>query len=122
MKKLSPEKKLEIYQEFLQSDNKSAVARKYGIDRSYLYDIVKNCNKGLLDYLEQQKIGRKDADMPATITAAVEKIRELESHNLDLEKEKEELWVRNEFLELRLSWAEQNEKNHHLKKTKKSKP
>lgn len=121
MKKLSPEQKLEIYQEFLHSDNKSAVARKYGIDRSYLYDIVKNSNKGLLQYFEQQKIGRKDVDMPATLTEAVEKIKELESHNLEIEKEKEELWVKNEFLELRLSFAEERQKNRHLKKTKNKK-
>lgn len=121
MKKLSSEQKLEIYQEFLHSDNKSAVARTYGIDRSYLYDIVKKSNKGLRQYFEQQKTGRKDAGMPATLTEAVQKIRELESHNRELEKEKEELWVKNEFLELRLSFAEERQKNRHLKKTKKNK-
>ena len=74
-----------------------------------------------MEYLEEQKIGRKDADMPGNLQEAAEKIKELESHNLDLEKEKELLWVKNEFLELRLSFADEHEKNRHLKKTRKKK-
>lgn len=122
MKKLSPEDKLKIYQEFLHSDNKSAVARQYGIDRSYLYDIVNNCNKNLLEFLQQQKSGRKETDIPGNHAEAVEKIKRLKADYIELEKKKEELHAKNEFLELRLSWAEQNEKNRHLKKKKKNKP
>ena len=121
MKKLTPEQKLEIYQEFLRSTNKAAVARKYNIDRSYLYDIVKSCDKGLLAHLEQQKSGRKKADQPPTYNTALEKIKNLEDQNLELEKEKEKLYVKSEFLKLRLSWAEKDKKDRHLKKTKKSK-
>jgi transposase-like protein len=121
VKKLTPEQKLAIYQDFLRSTNKAAVARKYHIDRSYLYDIVKSCDQGLLEHLAQQKAGRKTADQPPTFTAALEKIKSLEDQNLDLEKEKEKWYIKSEFLKLRLSWAEKDKKDRHLKKTKKNK-
>ena len=122
MKKLSPEKKLEIYQEFLHSQNKSAVARQYNLDRSYLYEIIKDCNEHLLEYLKHKKTGRQKEEVPASYPDALEQIEGQKAQILQLEKEKEELYIKNEFLALRLSWAERDEKKRHLKKTKNKKP
>ena len=48
-RKLSPERKLKLYQEFLKSSNRAELARKWGIDRSYMYEIARECEETLLD-------------------------------------------------------------------------
>jgi transposase-like protein len=122
MKKLSPEKKLEIYREFLHRRNKSAVARQYNLDRSYLYEIIKDCDEHLLEYLKHKKTGRQKEDVPASYPDALEQIEGQNAQILELEKKNEDLYIKNEFLTLRLSWAERDEKSRHLKKTKSKKP
>ncbi|MFH1623875.1 MAG: toprim domain-containing protein [Pseudomonadota bacterium] len=105
-RKLSPERKLKIYQEFLQSSNKSELARKWGMDRSYMYDIVRECEKNIVDSFSGRKPGRKPEGKPATLEEACKRIEELENDYEREATERELLYCRSEFLKLRLKWAE----------------
>ena len=121
-KSFSPEQKLEIYKAYLQCQNKSEVARQYDIDRSYLSELLHECDQVLVQHFSSKKPGRKKAHAPATLPQAREQIDRLEAEKLELAKAKEEFYISNEFLKLRLSWAERDHpelKNRHLKKKKK---
>lgn len=118
MQKFSPEQKVKIYQEYLRCQNKSKVSRQFSIDRSYLYEIISECESVLLDHFKHKEPGRKKEDTPQNYTEALEKVKTLKAQNLQLETDKEELYVKNTWLNLRLSFAESDQK-HHLKKTKK---
>jgi len=115
--KFSPEQKLNIYQEYLHCQNKSKVVRQFNIDRSYLSEIIAESNEVLLEHFKQKKPGRKKKDTPLNYTTALEKIEILKAQNLQQEKDNEELYVKNEFLNLRLSLVDK-EQNRQLKKTK----
>lgn len=105
-RRLSPEKKLKLYQEFIQSTNKADLARKWGIDRSHMYEIVRECEQSLLDTFSGRKAGRKPKGKPATLEEAWERIEELEEQYEREATERELLYCRGEFLNLRLKWAE----------------
>jgi DNA primase len=105
-RRLSAEKKLELYHEFIQTDNKAELGRKWGIDRSYMYEIVRECEKSVLDSFEGRKPGRKPNGKPATLEEAWERIKELEKQYEREATEKELLYCRSEFLKLRLEWSE----------------
>jgi len=107
-KKFSPLKKVSIYRAYLQCRNKSEVARRFDIDRSYLSEIIAECDEVLLCHFEQKKPGRPKADAPKDFSDALDKIETLQSSNVELAKQKEELFISNEFLKLRLSWAERD--------------
>ena len=68
---LSAEKKLKLYQEFIQSTNKSELARQWGIDRSYMYEIVRGCEEALSGTFSGHKPGRKPKGKPATLEEAL---------------------------------------------------
>ena len=103
---LSPERKLKLYHEFIQSSNKAELARKWGIDRSYMYDIVRECEQSVLESFSGRKRGRKPEGKPATLEESWERIEALEKQYEQEAKEKELLYCRGEFLKLRLKWAE----------------
>lgn len=105
-RRLSPEKKLRLYQEFIQSANKAELARKWGIDRSYLYEVVRECEKTVLDTFSGRKPGRKPNGKPATLEEAWERIEQLEEQYEQEATQRELLYCRSEFLKLRLKWAE----------------
>jgi len=105
-RRLSAEKKLKLYQEFIQTENKAELARKWGLDRSYMYEIVRECEKLVLDAFEGRKPGRKPNGKPATLDEAWERIKELEKQYEQQATEKELLYCRSEFLKLRLEWSE----------------
>ena len=105
-RKLSPERKLKLYQEFLKSSNRSELARKWGVDRSYIYDIVRECEKNIVDSFSGRKPGRKPEGKPATLEEACKRIEELENNYEREATERELLYCRSEFLKLRLKWAE----------------
>ncbi len=105
-RKLSPERKLKLYQEFLQSSNRSELARKWGMDRSYMYDIVRECEKNILDSFSSRKRGPKPEGRPSTLEEAWKRIEELEDNYEREATERELLHCRSEFLKLRLKWAE----------------
>jgi DNA primase len=104
-RKLSPERKLQLYREFQKSSNKTELARKWGIDRSHMYEIVKVCDKTLLDTFSNRRPGRKPMGKPSSLEDAWLRIKELEERYERSSTEREELYCRNEFLKLRLKWA-----------------
>jgi hypothetical protein len=105
-RRLSAEKKLKLYHDFMQADNKAELARKWGIDRSYMYEIVRECERSVLEALEDRKPGRRPSGKPATLDEAWERIKELENKYEREATEKELLYCRSEFLKLRLEWSE----------------
>ena len=111
--------KLELYKEYQNRQNMSEVARTYGIDLSYLREIISECDQVLLTHFRQKKAGRKKADEPQDIPEALQRITTLKSQYHEVAKEKEELYIKNEFMKLQLSWAQRDGytvKNRHLKK------
>ncbi len=104
-RKLSPERKLKLYQEFIQTSNRSELARKWGVDRSYMYEIARECEKAALESLSGHRAGRKPQGRPSTLEEAQKRIEELEAAYEKEAKEKELLYCRSEFLKLDLKWA-----------------
>lgn len=105
-KRLSAEDKLSLYHDFQRSENKSQVASKWGINRSYMYAIVKECDEFILSGFSQRRVGRKLVGQAETLDEACEQIKELKAENRGLDEECERYWVRNEFMQVRLKWAE----------------
>jgi DNA primase len=105
-RRLTPERKLELYREFQQAENKAELAARWGIDRSHLYEIVRDCEAALVGALASRKAGRPPKGKPATLAEALERIQELEAQYEQEATEREELYCRSELLALRLKWAE----------------
>ena len=106
LKQLSAQDKLSLYRDYQRSDNKSTVAGKWGINRSYMYEIVNECEELIVSGFSQRRRGRKCAGEPATMAEARERVAILEQENRRLDEERERYYVRNEFMKLRLKWAE----------------
>jgi len=134
-RKLSAERKLELYREFQKAENRAGLARRWGIDRSYMYEIVRECDKILLETFSGRRAGRKPAGKPTSLEEAWQRIEELEAQCEHTAEERELLYCRSEFLQLRLKWAEIEaaklrgeavdeacgvKKKSHIKKKKKS--
>lgn len=105
-RKLSAERKLELYREFQRTENKAELARQWGIDRSYLYEVVRECEHMFLCALAERKPGRPPKGKPTTLDEAHKRIAELEKEHAQEATEREKLYCRSEFLALRLKWAE----------------
>jgi hypothetical protein len=105
-KRLSAKDKLSLYRDFQRSGNKSEVASKWGINRSYMYDIVKECEELILLGFSNRRSGRKPSGQPETLDEACEHLKKLEAENRRLDEERERYFVRNEFMKVRLKWAE----------------
>ncbi len=134
-RKLSAQRKLELYHEFQKAENRAALARRWGIDRSYMYEIVRECDKILLETFSGRSAGRKPAGKPSSLEDAWQRIEELQAQCEHTAEERERLHCRSEFLQLRLKWAEIDaaklrgeavdgdcgvKKKSHIKKKKKS--
>lgn len=105
-RRLSPERKLQLYREFQQAENKAELAAHWGIDRSHLYEIVRDCEQALLGALAGRQLGRPPQGKPRTLEEALERIQELEAQYEREATEREEQYCRSELLALRLKWAE----------------
>ncbi len=105
-KRLSAKDKLSLYRDFQRSGNKSEVAARWGINRSHMYDIVKECEEMIVSGFSQRRSGRKPAGQPETLNEAFERLKGLEAENRRLDEERERHYVRNEFMKVRLKWAE----------------
>jgi len=105
-RRLSPERKLQLYREFLQAGNKAELAARWGIDRSHLYEIVRDCEAALVGALSSRKLGRPPKGTPATLAEAIERIQELERLYEQEATEREELYCHKELMAVRLKWAE----------------
>jgi len=105
-RRLSAVDKLEIYRAFQRSSNKSELARQWGIDRSYLYQLVKEMEASLAERLSSRQAGRPPVDRPATVQDAWQRLQELQEQIRQLAHERDLGICREEFLGLRLKWAE----------------
>ncbi len=105
-RRLSAADKIEIYRAFQCSTNRSELARQWGIDRSYLYQLVKEMEESLSELLSLRQAGRPAADQPATIQEASQQLRELQEQVRQMARERDLGICREEFLGLRLKWAE----------------
>ncbi len=104
--RLSAEEKLELYRAFQRSDNKSELAREWGLDRSYLYEMVRDVEEVVLATLSSRQPGRRPSGQPQTMQAAWQQIGELQEQNRQLSLECDKSICKEEFLRLRLKWAE----------------
>jgi len=104
-KRLSAADKLSLYRDFQSSGNKSEVASRWGINRSYMYEVVKECEELILSGFSRRRSGRKPHGQPETLDEACKRLKELESENRRLDEERERFYVRNEFMKVRLKWA-----------------
>jgi DNA primase len=105
-RKLSPGRKLQLYREFQQSGNKAELAARWGIDRSHLYEIVRDCEETLLESFSHRKVGRPPKGMPGTLAEAHERILELERQYEREATRREELYCLSELMAIRLKYAE----------------
>ncbi len=129
-RKLNPERKLQLYREFQKVENRAELARQWGIDRSYLYEVVRECEKILQQGLSESQVGRPSKGVPQTMKEARKQIEELKKTQKKETEEREKLYCRSEFLELRLKWSEkevselrneEKQKKSHGKKKRKKK-
>jgi hypothetical protein len=105
-RRLSPQRRLQLYREFQQAANKAALAERWGIDRSHLYEIVRDVEDTLVESFSERKVGRPPKGMPTTLAEAQARIRELERQYEREATKREELYCEKEFMALRLKWAE----------------
>lgn len=105
--RLNSKRKLELYRQFVRSSNKSELARQWGIDRSYMYEIVHECEQMILNGFEEREPGRKPASKPQSLKEAWERIEQLEREKYRETVEKETYYARGEFLRLRLKYSQE---------------
>jgi DNA primase len=117
-RRLSVDEKLQIYRAFQRSDNKSALARQWGIDRSYLYQLVKDMEASLIDQLATRQVGRPPADLPGSVQEAREQLQARQEQIDALGWERDMAICRAEFLSLRLKWSEREAAELRNKKAK----
>lgn len=103
---LTAQEKLSLYKDFMSAENKTDVALKWGVNRSYMYQIVKECDEMIVNGFSQRRPGRKRDGMPATLDEAMERIDLLEEAKRHEAKEKERYYARSEFMKVRLKCAE----------------
>ncbi len=103
---LTAEEKLQLYDEFIAASNKAEVARKWGLNRSYVYDVIKECKTTLLELFASRRRGRPRKDVAPDLAEARRRLLELEEKYEQEARERERLRCRSAFLELRLKWAE----------------
>jgi DNA primase len=103
---LSAQDKLLLYQDFQRCANKSKLAKKWGINRSYMYEVINECEDLIVSGFSQRRRGRKSGQEPGTLAEAGERLKNLEEENRRLDEERERHYVRNEFMKIRLKWAE----------------
>jgi len=128
---LTAQDKLAIYQAFVRSDNRSQLAKEWGIDRSYLYRIVKECEESIVNNFNEKHSGRKSAYDVANRADARSLIEQLETEKQQLARDKEYYYAQSEFLKIRLKFSDQEiaelrgdkqaSKKTHLKKKKNKK-
>lgn len=86
---LTAEDKLTLYKEFMGAENKKEVALRWGINRSYMYQVIKECEEIILSGFSERHPGRKSSQAPVTLTEAMERIAALEQEKEHALREKE---------------------------------
>jgi DNA primase len=120
-----------LYAQAKVQKNKSEVARRWGVDRSWLYDLIREGDAALQERFTRSRRGRPPAGKPRTLEQALAVIEALQEEKQDLQIRYEEEHVRASFTGLRLKWAEEALEEHgigkpdgtkeQLKKNRKSK-
>lgn len=105
-RRLTDKEKLELYEQFQQADNKAELARQWKIDRSHMYQIVKDCQQLLLSSLSGQRPGRRPVGQPSSMQEAWQQIKQMQEEIKQLSIEHDKLKCRDELLGIRLKWAE----------------
>jgi DNA primase len=105
-RRLSAQDKLLLYQDFQRCANKSKLAKKWSINRSYMYEVINECEDLIVSGFSQRRSGRKSAHEAGTLAEACDRLKNLEEENRRLDEERERHYVRNEFMKIRLKWAE----------------
>ncbi len=100
--------KLRLYEEFTASDNKKALAARWGINRSYMYEVVEEARAMVVGGFENRRRGRKPGGRHGvrTLEDALERIAVLEAEKDGETADKERYYARSEFLKIRLKWSE----------------
>ena len=104
---LSPEEKLELYRDYVSSSNKSDVARRWNVNRGYMYELVESSEKSIVEMFGARRPGRPATSIPKDLAEARLQLKTLEKKYEEERAERERLMCRSEFLALRLKWAEQ---------------
>ncbi len=105
-KSLSQDKRMELYEDYIRSENKSEVAGRWGVDRSYMYEIINDCRRFIQEGYVHRRPGRKLKNEPKNMKEAMDRIRELEREKNKAEAEKELYYARSELASVRLKYAE----------------
>lgn len=105
-RRLSPEERLSLYRAFQSTDNRSELAREWGLDRSHMYTIVRDVEELVIAGLSSRRPGRRPIDQPQSLTDAWQQIEDLKEQNKNLSLERDESICREEFLKIRLKWSE----------------
>lgn len=105
-RELSPERKLALYREFTAAANKAEVIRKWQLSRSYVYEVVRECEAAIVAEFAGRRRGRPSRTESPDPATARERIQQLEEQYESEAAEREKLYCRSEFLALRLKWAE----------------
>lgn len=103
---LTTKEKRSIYEEYNRASNKSIVAAKWGINRSYMYQIVRECQDMIDSGYDNRRVGRVSKDKPQTLQEAMDRIARLENEKKEIEYKKEKLWIAGKFMKVRLKWSE----------------
>lgn len=103
---LSPEQKVQLYREFSAAQNKAEVARRWQLNRSYLYELVKECEETLKQEFGSRRRGRPAKNQLSDLDEARRRLAELEEKYEQEATERERLYCRSEFLKLKLKWAQ----------------
>jgi DNA primase len=105
-RRLSPDERLGLYRAFQRTDNRSELAREWGLDRSHMYAIVRDVEEMVIEGLSSRRPGRRPMDQPQSLTDAWQQIENFKEQNKNLSVERDESICREEFLKIRLKWSE----------------
>lgn len=67
--RLTPQRKMELVQGFVQAENVTEYAASVGIDRSYLYELHREAENAMLSTWSQKTVGRPSQPEPDPIIA-----------------------------------------------------
>jgi transposase len=105
-----------LYAHVKVTKNKAELARRWGVDRSYLYTLLEQGDEALQTRFSERRRGRPPAGKPRTLQEALAWIEELEREKHEVEVRYEEEHVKGAFASLRLKWAEEELEEHGLRK------
>ena len=113
---IPPAAKAWLYAQAKAAENKAEMARRWGVDRSYLYELLRQGDEALEERFNERKRGRRPAGKPRTLKEALSFIEALEREKHEIQVQFEEEHVKGAFAKLRLKWAEEDLKEHGIRK------